>query len=216
MQETSGLFSYYTTLSPFRQIFFHLLHNFRQTTDYHFPINTNFVLSSEKHLSVLHGNLQPISFPHRCLQNAILRPPWMYPMRAAAVKLLSQFSCCSPLHLPQQISAAGCYGCKPVGSLTATGVAYVQLPPKRITGRPSGSSPEPLRFLIYPLHIHLLIVAKNCGEPARAGSPQSLTFPNQIPCCSLIFKAFLSQHHPNAFCRCTGGHSSSNAPVYSW
>ena len=129
---------------------------------------------------------------------------------------LSQFSCCSPLHIPQQISAAGCYGCKPVGSLTATGVAYVQLPPKRIIGRPSGSSPEPLRFFIYPLHIRLLIVAKNCGEPTRAGSPQSLTFPNQIPCCSLIFKAFLSQHHPNAFCRCTGGHSSSNAPVYSW
>ena len=96
------------------------------------------------------------------------------------------------------------------------GGALVQLSSNQITGRPSGSFSEPLRFLIYPLHIHLLIVAKNCGEPARAGSPQSLTFPNQIPCCSLIFKAFLSQHHPNAFCRCTGGHSSSNAPVYSW
>lgn len=103
---------------------------------------------------------------------------------------LSQFSCCSPLHIPQQISAAGCSGCKPAGSLPATGVAYVQLPPKRITGRPSGSFSEPLHFLIYPLHIHLLIVAKNCGEPARAGSPQSLTFPNQVPCCLLIFKAF--------------------------
>lgn len=108
---------------------------------------------------------------------------------------LSQFSCCTPLYIPQQIPAAGCSGCKPAGSLQPQGGALVQLPSNQITGRPSGSFSEPLHFLIYPLHIHLLIVAKNCGEPARAGSPQSLTFPNQIPCCSLIFKAFLSQHH---------------------
>ena len=50
------MISYYTTLLPFRQTFFRVLHNFRQSTDYLFLINANFVLSSEKHLSTVQNS----------------------------------------------------------------------------------------------------------------------------------------------------------------
>ncbi|MFQ7241868.1 hypothetical protein [Agathobaculum sp.] len=67
------MISYYTTLLPFRQTFFRVLHNFRQSTDYLFLINANFVLSSEKHLSTLQGTLQSVSAAQPRLQRPARR-----------------------------------------------------------------------------------------------------------------------------------------------